>query len=529
MSQPTTPEFGKWRSIFWPIHNFELKKILPMFLMFFFISFNYTILRDTKDTLVITAPNSGAETITFLKFWGVIPAAAIIMLLYAKLSNKLSKQGLFYTTISPFIIFFTLFALIIYPNRETLHPNAFCDWLQTHLPQGFMGLIAMLRNWSYSIFYILAELWGSVALSLVFWGFANDIMKITEAKRFYSILGIGANLALLVSGPAIILASNIRSKLPAGVDAWGVSLKFLMGMVAVSGIAIMVIYCWINKNVLTDPRFYNSNELVKKKKEKPKMSILESFKYLATSKYIGCIAMLVIAYGISINIIEITWKNQLKLQYPHSNDYSTFMGYFSTFTGMITTLMMLFFGGNIIRRMGWGFAALTTPIVLVITGIAFLSFIIFRENLTGIITMLGTTPLMMAVIVGMIQNIMSKSTKYSLFDPTKEMAYIPLNQEAKVKGKAAIDVVGARLGKSGGSLMQQGLILFFGSITAITPYVGGVLLIIVAIWIFAVRSLNKQFLSLTSKEKVTEEPETGATAQGETLSKAAQEERAPTT
>ena len=68
MSQQATTEFGKLRSIFWPIHGHELKKVIPMFLMFFCISFNYTILRDTKDTLVVGS--SGAETIAFLKFWG---------------------------------------------------------------------------------------------------------------------------------------------------------------------------------------------------------------------------------------------------------------------------------------------------------------------------------------------------------------------------------------------------------------------------------------------------------------------------
>lgn len=34
--------------------------------------------------------------------------------------------------------------------------------------------------------------------------------------------------------------------------------------------------------------------------------------------------------------------------------------------------------------------------------------------------------------VGMVQNILSKAIKYALFDPTKEMAYIPLDQDTKV-------------------------------------------------------------------------------------------------
>ncbi|MBN9377648.1 MAG: AAA family ATPase [Chlamydiales bacterium 38-26] len=497
MAQNAVQEFGKLRSFFWPVHSYELKKLLPMFLMFFFISFNYTILRDTKDTLVVTA--SGAETIPFLKVWGVVPGAIIFMLVYAKLSNILSKEALFYTAIAPFLAFFALFAFFLYPNREMFHPTTSADYLQSLLPAGLSGLVACYRDWTFSLFYVLAELWGSAVLSLMFWGFANDIMRVTEAKRFYTLLGLGANVALLVSGPTIVYFSDIQSRIPAGVDPWQVSLNYLMTFVVLAGLSVVGIYYWMNRKVLTDTRFYNPDEEKKVKKSKPKMGIFESFAYLAKSKYILCIAILVIAYGICINLVEVTWKGQLKLQYKNPNDYNAFMGLFSTITGAVTIAMM-FIGGWITRKKGWGFAAMMTPIVLLVTGVAFFSFVIFRDNLAGFISYLGTTPLMLAVIFGMMQNIMSKSTKYSLFDPTKEMAYIPLDQESKVKGKAAIDVVGARLGKSGGSFIQQGLLVAFGTLAAITPYVAAAMTVFIVVWLVAVRSLNRQFVALTNEK-----------------------------
>ncbi len=494
-----TQEFSKWRAFFWPIHAFELKKILPMFFMFFFISFNYTILRDTKDTIIVTSA-AGAAAIPFLKVGGVLPAAIIIMLIYSKLSNILSKTNLFYTTVAPFLLFFGLFPVAIYPFRDALQMDSIANFLHGSLPAGWSGFAESVRNWHYSLFYILSELWGSVVLSLLFWGFANDITKTGEAKRFYSLFGLGANLALMVSGPFISKVSDIRRYLPADVDAWQVSLNYLMTGVVVAGIGVIALYALMQRYVLTDSRFYDPSELKAAKKPKSKMSMTDSFLFLARSPYILCLALLVIAYGVSINLVEVTWKNQLKLQYPDPNDYSSFMGNFSFFTGTVTVLMMLFVGGNAVRK-GWGFAAMITPVVLLITGVAFFAFILFRDSLTGYIAALGTTPLMLAVLFGAAQNIMSKSSKYSLFDPTKEMAYIPLDQESKVKGKAAVDVVGARLGKSGGSLIQIALMGALGSISAITPYIAAILFVIIAIWMVAVRVLEKKFLALSAEKE----------------------------
>ena len=55
----------------------ESQKILPLSLAFFTILFNYTILRDTKDVLMVTAPKSGAEVIPFIKTYLNLPAAIV--------------------------------------------------------------------------------------------------------------------------------------------------------------------------------------------------------------------------------------------------------------------------------------------------------------------------------------------------------------------------------------------------------------------------------------------------------------------
>lgn len=65
-------------------------------------------------------------------------------------------------------------------------------------------------------------------------------------------------------------------------------------------------------------------------------------------------------------------------------------------------------------------------------GVIFFSLVLFSGPLEPSLAAMGLTPLYAAVLVGAAQNIFSKSSKYSLFDPCKEMAYIPLDSETKV-------------------------------------------------------------------------------------------------
>lgn len=508
MSEKTADtSFKGLRGIFWPIHSFELKKFLPMGLMMMCILFNYNILRDTKDTLVVNAPGAGAECLSFLKLYGVTPSAILFMIIFIKLANVLNRERLFYTIIVPFLVFFAAFGFVLYPNRELFHMSlATIQSLQAKLPN-LHWFIPVIGNWSYSLFYILSELWGSVVLSMLFWQFANQITKVEEAKRFYGLFGMLGNIGLLIAGPAIILFGEYAKRMPAHLDSFGTNLKFLMGSVVVGGIIIIATYRWMNKHVLTDPRLYQEGQQSGKKKEKAKLSVMESFRYIAKNPYLAMIAVLVLSYGIAINLVEGVWKGQAKINFSNMNDYNIFMGKFTTWTGGITILLMII-GNNILRKFSWLQAAIITPIMLLITSVIFFTVVWIGQKSSPHSIVFGTTTVVfLAVIVGLIQNVLSKGTKYSLFDSTKQMAYIPLDPEAKVKGQAAVEVIGGRAGKSGGAFIQSTLLAFIGggvTLASLTPILGPLVVLICIAWIFSVFGLSKQFNALVASKKSEE-------------------------
>lgn len=495
-----TTSFSRLRSFLWPIHRHELGKFVPMLVIFFLICFNYNLLRVTKDSLVVTARSSGAEALPFLKVWAILPMAFFFTFLFTRLSNRFKKETIFYIIISSFLAFFLLFGFVLYPLRESLHPNELADKLQAMLPIGFKGLIAVFRNWTYTAFYVMSEMWSTIVMTVLFWGFANDVTGVKDAKRFYGLLGIGANLSSIFSGEAATWISKYtyNPSLPFGQDAWGQSVIFMVCLIVVSGLVCMFLYRKMHKS----GHGYNAPHVKEQQaKEAPvKMGLRKNFAYLAKSKYLLSLALIVLCYNIAINLVEVIWKDQLHHLYPNPKDYNAYMGRVLTSIGIVSTLTSLFITGNVLRKTSWSFSAMISPFILLITGIGFFSFLLFKNSwLQTFAAMLSTSTLGMSAFFGSLQNCFARASKYTFFDATKEMAFVPLSSESKQKGKAAIDGVGSRLGKSGGSMIHQGLLVLFGTVSLSAPYVGVILLVTIGTWMYAVRTLGSQFKELEEK------------------------------
>lgn len=503
----STTGFSRLRAYLWPIHRHELKKFVPMLLIFFLVGFNYSLLRATKDALVVTAPSSGAETLPFLKVWAIVPMAFLFTFIFTRVSNRLSREKIFYVMMSIFMAFFVLFMFFLYPLRDTLHPHTFCDKVQGMLPQGFQGFIAMFRNWTFSLFYIMSEMWSTIIMTVLSWGFANDVTSVNNAKRYYGLLGISINLSGIFAGyVATSMSKNsFHASLPFGATAWDQTIFILSAIIVLAGILCMGLFRYIH----TQGHGYNSPSYQQQHgTEEVKMGLRKNFAYLAKSKYLICIAVIVVTYNIAINLIEVVWKDQVKQLYPNPSDFNAYMGQILTWIGIIATVTSVFVSGTIIRRFSWTSSAMISPLILLTTGIAFFFFFFFKDSsFASIATWFGTTPLALCVFFGSLQNCLARASKYTLFDATKELAFIPLSKECKLKGKAAIDGVGSRIGKSGGSIMHQSLLMCFGTVALSTPYVAVLLLAAIGAWTVAVRSLGKRFNNLVSHQETLKDPD----------------------
>lgn len=485
----------------WPVERHELPKFLFLTLLMFCILGIQNLIRAMKDSVINTM--IGTETIAFLKFWGVLPAAFVMTLIYIKLVSIMKGEHIFYFIMSVFLSFFLVFAFILFPNHEYLHLDPDYAWALGVAYPNLKWCILLLSNWSFSLFYVIAELWPNLMFALLFWQFVNKITTVDESKRFYPVFGFLGQTGLYLSGQFLtnlsFMSDYVTYKFGLNSDRSVVSIQIVIAVVLVLGLIALISFWIVNHKILG----IATTETLQFRAKKNQISLKESCKMIIESRYIRLIAILLICYGVAINLVEGPWKSEARKIYTNPTDFAVFVGGYLSYTGLFTILFAVI-GSNIVRKLGWFWAAIGTPLMVFITGMMFFMISNF-DSIGGLIVIFFafTDPVMVAVNIGAIQNVLSKSTKYTLFDSTKEMSYVPLGDELKTRGKAAADVIGTKLGKSAGAFTQ--MVIFMLIPAATYQSISGILMviffIICVVWIWAVVQLNGEYKTLCQSKQ----------------------------
>lgn len=457
--------------------SYKSLPFLSLAIVLFLFSFNQSILWNLKDSLMITA--AGAEVIPFIKVWAILPSAILLTYVFTKLSSACSQEKVFYLLTTVFLLFYLLFAFVIYPSGEKLHPLESAAYLDQILPKGF---VLMYRYWTLTLFYVMCELWNTIVICVLFWGFVNQRTKLSQAPRFYGALTLVYNIAIVAAGMVSIGIAQGKDR------AWEHTLMLLMLLVVGCGLLAMAIFRWMHRNAL---ECVPEDLIEAPSKDKIRFSLSESLRHVSKSNYLICLVVVVLAYSLVINLVEVIWKDQLKTLYPAAIDYHHYMNNLQIIQGVLAISLSLG-TAKMIERLGWTYASLTTPVLMMLCCIGFFGTLFFQEILSY--------PLTIVVFFGAAQNCISKACKYSIFDSTKEMAFIPLSHESKIKGKAAIDGIGYRLGKSVGSIVHQSLLILLSSVSRSSPYVCAVVMGALVFWMTAIRRLGAQVLPYCEKK-----------------------------
>ena len=228
------------------------------------------------------------------------------------------------------------------------------------------------------------------------------------------------------------------------------------------------------------------SQMAKRNRSKSKRGLFDALKFVANSPELSCLAVMAISQGISTILFQVAWKTQLRILHPDPTAYAQFMGNVQMYSGFVTGIFMIS-APFLFRNIGWKGTLSITPKCVIILGWFFFGTSIYASR----VGLLSQTSYWLPILVvgGAAIYIVERAAKFSLFKPAEEMVYIALDDEAKSKGKAAVDVLGSQFGKTGGSFMQQGLLFWFGSIIAALPVMVFFHSTIALVWLAAVYTL----------------------------------------
>ncbi len=477
------------------VRFFEIRfwiKFLSLSILMFLILLNQNLIRNVSTSLIVT--QLGTQSISFIKLLQ-FPLGLGFMLLNIKLMNIITSEQIFRIVTIFFLTFFALFAFVVFPNTQYFHPTIHrIESLIVQFPH-LKWFFLLWQNWCYALLFSMSDLWPVVISSLLFWQLANKINSVKEAATLYVPMGIISQSNMIVSsGILSYFLTNNHFLMNFFHESTNDTEKFLQSVTLViifTGIIILILHRYIEvKNIDSLSKFRVRNKRI----DILKYGIVKSLRLIFSSKYLILAFWVTISYSVCVNLIEGIWFSRVKALHTSVENFSQYQANVLLATSIVA-LFCTIVGSFILKYFGWFSTVSISPFMFLIFGTPFFIFTILDNRFVNLQDILGVSSgflLQIIIIFSSLQNILGKGSKYSLYDASKEMVYIPLDDELKNKGKIAVTILGVQLGKSFGTIIQFLSFTFFPNATH--EDIGELLFILFFItcilWIFGLKYLS---------------------------------------
>jgi AAA family ATP:ADP antiporter len=307
------------RKLFAPIldaKESERKNLVFVLISYFFVLFNYPLLRSTTDAIYLEAYGGKSSPVIWL--FSVVALSGIIFL-YNKVQNQIGVHSIFHWT--------TGFTILIFVSGLFFYN------------QGFKPMAGFLFIWKEAYIVILVHL---------IIGYCNAFLSYDEAKVFFGPLGAMGSIGGIVGGS---IASVYAKKL-------GIDIVIYFGCL---GLLLNALFFHLTERTEAD-------RLQRESKEKP----LESIKGIG--KYVFSIALLVALSQFIVSIANLEFNKSVDLAFPLKEDKAAYMAQVYTLINVVTLVIQFLIMPPLFRFKGNHFSQIAIAVIYSLVTIAGLFF-----------------------------------------------------------------------------------------------------------------------------------------------------------
>jgi len=405
----------------------EIGLTLLMFSNYYLLLVTYYLLKPARDSLFLVKVSPEMLPLVF-----IITAlvTAPITTLYSKASRTLKLNRLVVVTIGVIIV-----------NLVVLR------WL-----------VQINQSWVYYLFYTWVSIYGALTTSQ-FWLLANTVFDAAQAKRIFSLLGLGGILGAFTGGE---VTSFFVQTLHISTENL---LFFCIGFLVVS--AVFSSLAWAKGA----RRLGESGPRRRTKKAAPE-KIGQSMKSIFRSRHLSLIVGIIAMTMMVASFVDFQFKTVSFEAFSNQADLTAFLGKFYGRLSLVSLALQMLFAYRFIRWLGVGGVIMFLPIGLMCGSVAM--FIV--PGLTAAVLLRGA----------------DGSLKYSLDKTGRELLFLPVPPHLKARTKIFIDMFVDRWFRG----LAGGLLLLCTVVFSLTiQQISLVVIVLLVIWLVFVFMMRKEYVN----------------------------------